>query len=47
MGDGKFSYSQMWGLRRCSDDVGNFGFATVTEPEFIKALVEYNNFSSQ
>ncbi len=45
--DGNYSYSTMWGLRRCSDDVGDFGYFTITEAEFIKSLVQYNKFSAK
>ena len=37
-------WSQMWGLRKCSADVGNFGFVNVTEDEFVKRLIENNDF---
>lgn len=43
---GDIKWSQMWGLRQCSADVGNFGFMNVTEDQFVKTLIENNDFHS-
>jgi hypothetical protein len=39
------SWSPVWGLRKCSSDVGHFGYISVSESEFVKTLIEANNFS--
>lgn len=40
------SWSQVWGLRKCSSDVGDWEFISVSESEFVKTLIEMNKFSN-
>ncbi len=40
------NWNKLMGVRKCSSDVGDFGFVSVTEEQFIKNLIEMNHFSS-